>query len=79
MRAANFTVSYMREERVQKERDIIWPNSESDIVHNFSVLDKQQNFDNVPNDRCVFITPDVWARGIDVQQVSLVITYNLPA
>ena len=25
------------------------------------------------------ITTDVWARGIDVQQVSLVINYDLPA
>jgi ATP-dependent RNA helicase len=31
--------------------------------------------------RRVFITTvtDVWARGIDVQQVSLVINYDLPA
>lgn len=27
----------------------------------------------------VLITTDVWARGIDVQQVSLVINYDLPA
>lgn len=26
----------------------------------------------------VLITTDVWARGIDVQQVSLVINYDLP-
>lgn len=30
-------------------------------------------------DRRVLITTDVWARGIDVQQVSLVINYDLPA
>lgn len=29
--------------------------------------------------RRVLITTDVWARGIDVQQVSLVINYDLPA
>ena len=28
--------------------------------------------------RRVLITTDVWARGIDVQQVSLVINYDLP-
>lgn len=27
----------------------------------------------------MLITTDVWARGIDVQQVSLVINYDLPA
>ncbi len=26
----------------------------------------------------VLITTDIWARGIDVQQVSLVINYDLP-
>merc|ERR1712070_1193721 len=29
-------------------------------------------------DTRVLITTDVWARGIDVQQVSLVINYDLP-
>ena len=29
--------------------------------------------------RRVLITTDVWARGIDVQQVSLVINYDLPS
>jgi len=47
MRAVNFTASYMHEERAQKERGVIWSNSESGIVHHFSVLDKQQNFANV--------------------------------
>jgi ATP-dependent RNA helicase len=27
----------------------------------------------------VLITTDIWARGIDVQQVSLVINYDLPS
>ena len=30
------------------------------------------------SDSRVLITTDVWARGIDVQQVSLVINYDLP-
>lgn len=29
--------------------------------------------------RRILITTDVWARGIDVQQISLVINYDLPA
>ena len=34
---------------------------------------------NVDHACCrVLITTDVWARGIDVQQVSLVINYDLP-
>ena len=34
---------------------------------------------NLQGVRRVLITTDVWARGIDVQQVSLVINYDLPA
>ena len=36
------------------------------------------DIDDWSNSR-VLITTDVWARGIDVQQVSLVINYDLPA
>ncbi|KDQ08848.1 hypothetical protein BOTBODRAFT_37543 [Botryobasidium botryosum FD-172 SS1] len=60
MRAANFTVSSMHGEMVQKERDAI-----------------MQEFRG-GNSR-VLITTDVWARGIDIQQVSLVINYDLPS
>lgn len=59
MREANFTVSSMHGEMVQKERDAIMSEFRSGQSR-------------------VLITTDVWARGIDVQQVSLVINYDLP-
>ena len=45
---------------------------------------QQKERDNIMNEfrggnSRVLITTDVWARGIDVQQVSLVINYDLPA
>ncbi|ODO04606.1 ATP-dependent RNA helicase FAL1 [Cryptococcus sp. DSM 104548] len=60
MREANFTVSSMHGEMVQKERDAIMNEFRSGSSR-------------------VLITTDVWARGIDVQQVSLVINYDLPS
>ncbi|KAJ3478635.1 hypothetical protein NLI96_g9626 [Meripilus lineatus] len=60
MRTANFTVSSMHGEMVQKERDAIMAEFRGGTSR-------------------VLITTDVWARGIDVQQVSLVINYDLPA
>ena len=55
---------------------------------NFAVVSmhgdmKQEERDKVMNDfrtghSRVLISTDVWARGIDVQQVSLVINYDLP-
>ncbi|KAL7419569.1 RNA helicase [Cryptotrichosporon argae] len=60
MREANFTVSAMHGEMVQKERDA--------IMSEFRGGQSR-----------VLITTDVWARGIDVQQVSLVINYDLPS
>jgi ATP-dependent RNA helicase len=60
MREANFTVSSMHGEMVQKERDAIMSEFRSGQSR-------------------VLITTDVWARGIDVQQVSIVINYDLPS
>jgi len=60
MRAANFTVSAMHGDMVQKERDAIMAEFRGGTSR-------------------VLITTDVWARGIDVQQVSLVINYDLPS
>ncbi|AJU87824.1 Fal1p [Saccharomyces cerevisiae YJM1250] len=58
------------------------------IQSNFAVISmhgdmKQEERDKVMNDfrtghSRVLISTDVWARGIDVQQVSLVINYDLP-
>lgn len=59
MRDANFTVSAMHGEMVQKERDAIMSEFRSGASR-------------------VMITTDVWGRGLDVQQVSLVINYDLP-
>lgn len=44
---------------------------------------KQEDRDKVMNDfrtghSRVLISTDVWARGIDVQQISLVINYDMP-
>ena len=76
MRASNFTVSSMHGEMVQKERDTImseFRGGTSSVYHRFNDLVTYFVF------RRVLITTDVWARGIDVQQVSLVINYDLPA
>ncbi|KAG1846759.1 P-loop containing nucleoside triphosphate hydrolase protein [Suillus subalutaceus] len=59
MRAANFTVSPMHSQIVQKERDAIMAEFRGGASR-------------------VLITTDGLARGIDVQQVSLVINYDLP-
>merc|ERR1712076_260462 len=59
MREANFTVSSMHGDMVQKEREAIMKEFRSGASR-------------------VLITTDVWARGLDVQQVSLVINYDLP-
>lgn len=56
---ANFTVSSMHGDMLQKERNEIMQEFRSGASR-------------------VLITTDVWARGLDVQQVSLVINYDLP-
>lgn len=59
MKEANFTVSSMHGDMLQKDRN--------DIMQEFRSGSSR-----------VLITTDVWARGLDVQQVSLVINYDLP-
>jgi ATP-dependent RNA helicase len=59
MRDANFTVSAMHGDMVQKERDAIMQEFRSGASR-------------------VLIATDIWGRGLDVQQVSLVINYDLP-
>ena len=77
MRAANFTVSSMHGEMPQKERDAIMGEfrSGTSYVH----CGNHPVELSLTPDRRVLITTDVWARGIDVQHVSLVINYDLPA
>merc|ERR1711918_171617 len=59
MREKNFTISCMRGDMHQQERDTV------------------MNEFRIGNSR-VLIATDLWARGLDVQQVSLVINYDLP-
>ncbi|KAJ9128168.1 RNA helicase [Naganishia onofrii] len=69
MRDANFTVSSMHGDMPQKERDA--------IMSEFRSGSRQVSIPYATNR--VLITTDVWARGIDVQNVSLVINYDLPS
>ena len=68
----------MHGEMAQKERDAIMAEfrSGTSCVQYHSC--GSSLIDIMPHSR-VLITTDVWARGIDVQQVSLVINYDLPA
>jgi ATP-dependent RNA helicase len=77
MRTANFTVSSMHGEMVQKERDAIMSEFRSGTSFVHLVSECLSRFDD--HSSRVLITTDVWARGIDVQQVSLVINYDLPS
>jgi ATP-dependent RNA helicase len=77
MRASNFTVSSMHGEMVQKERDAIMAEFRGGTSSVSSLLSESGCLFYIL--RRVLITTDVWARGIDVQQVSLVINYDLPA
>ena len=78
MREANFTVSSMHGDMPQKERDAIMKEFRSGQsrcdLYNFPFF----WISTLVVWRRVLITTDVWARGIDVQQVSLVINYDLP-
>jgi ATP-dependent RNA helicase len=69
----------MHGEMVQKERDAIM--QEFRAGTSSVPLSPYFLFYSVADIYCsrVLITTDVWARGIDVQQVSLVINYDLPA
>lgn len=81
MRAANFTVSSMHGEMVQKERDAIMGEFRSGTSCVYVVCPRTPVYPDRPTalPSRVLITTDVWARGIDVQQVSLVINYDLPS
>jgi Superfamily II DNA and RNA helicases len=80
MRASNFTVSSMHGEMVQKERDAIMAEFRGGTSYASTLCQSFKPCSRVYylHSR-VLITTDVWARGIDVQQVSLVINYDLPA
>uniref|UniRef100_A0A8D0U6G6 Eukaryotic initiation factor 4A-III n=1 Tax=Sus scrofa TaxID=9823 RepID=A0A8D0U6G6_PIG len=69
MREANFTVSSMHGDMPQKERESIMKEFRSGA----------RRLSRCPFSRSrVLISTDVWARGLDVPQVSLIINYDLP-
>jgi ATP-dependent RNA helicase len=74
MRKANFTVASMHGDMVQNERDTIMQSFRSGEKYLFFVF----LFILFIFFSRVLITTDIWARGLDVQQVSLVINYDLP-
>jgi ATP-dependent RNA helicase len=74
MCASNFAVLSMHGEIVQTECDTIMSEFRGRTLSAFRFKDLLTYFVF----RRVLITTDVWARGIDVQQVSLVINYDLP-
>lgn len=67
----------MHGEMVQKERDAIMAEFRGGT--SYVCYSQWCNSILILHCRRVLITTDVWARGIDVQQVSLVINYDLPA
>lgn len=68
----------MHGEMAQKERDAIMAEFRSGTSCVFASVSVTHLTSWLLHSR-VLITTDVWARGIDVQQVSLVINYDLPA
>jgi ATP-dependent RNA helicase len=82
LREANFTVSSMHGDMPQKERDAIMSEFRGGQSYVTVVaIGSMQHSAHLAIAflRRVLITTDVWARGIDVQQVSLVINYDLPS
>jgi ATP-dependent RNA helicase len=89
MREANFTVSSMHGEMPQKERDAIMQEFRQGArycglkwtiaANPLDVFFWLTRSCMIYLDSRVLITTDVWARGIDVQQVSLVVNYDLPS
>ncbi len=91
MREHNFTVSAMHGQMPQEERDKIMSEFRSGKRHvdpyciftirtadlALTLILELVSFSRLRLSR-VLITTDVWGRGLDVQQVSLVINYDLP-
>ncbi|KAJ9109722.1 RNA helicase [Naganishia cerealis] len=75
MRDANFTVSALPIENLELSTYSIVTTLQVSSMHGDM---PQKERDAIMSDR-VLITTDVWARGIDVQNVSLVINYDLPS
>jgi ATP-dependent RNA helicase len=73
MRKVNFTVVSMHGEMPQSERDEIMTQFRSGDAY----VASETLLTNSSASR-VLITTDIWARGIDVAHVSLVINYDLP-
>jgi ATP-dependent RNA helicase len=92
MRKANFTVASMHGDMPQNERDTIMESFRSGEKylfisywscyrhHYYDLIIMHLYYKNgfLTLFSRVLITTDIWARGIDVKQVSLVINYDLP-
>ncbi|KAK3562142.1 hypothetical protein QTP86_030141 [Hemibagrus guttatus] len=76
MREANFTVASMHGDMPQKERESIMKEFRSGARKCITIHSNVFVF--ACCDSRVLISTDVWARGLDVPQVSLIINYDLP-